>query len=136
MEIFLIIGGVVGFLAFWCLIIFLIAKFGGWKSLAEKHMSPDHLLQTSEKFSFQSITVGVAGVYSNCVNVYVSAEGFAMRPVFFFRFQHSMIFIRWSEMEKVEYKNLLGRSAKITLKDGSKFNVLGASVKAIRKFKP
>ena len=109
----------IGILFFWCLVYWLIAELGGWKSLAkiyatEQENRGDIYSWVSSKFSFVSN-------YRNCLTVSISEAGIRVQPMLLFRFCHQPLFFPWSAILALyATRNFFQPGAVLEVKSGEK----------------
>lgn len=94
------------FLLFACLWItaaILVAKFGGWKTLAIHYAASS--AKVSAKFSWVSLILGKSwlGRYGACAKVQVAEEGVAFSLMFPFGIAHRSFVIPWSAISSIEH---------------------------------
>jgi hypothetical protein len=124
------------FALMWAAISALLAKFGGWSSLATQFRA-EHPLQ-GERFRFVSGSLGgrIFPVnYGGCLFVTVNDEGFGLAIFFLFRLFSPPLFIPWRGVESVESKRfLLSRYSVVRLRDHwSTISVRGAAGQRIQQ---
>lgn len=88
-----------GFILFWCLIVYLISRLGGWASLAEDFAAQNP--PSGETFSWTSGKVSFFSNYSNSLVATVSKAGLHVAPWALFRIGHQPIFIPWHRMRGI-----------------------------------
>jgi hypothetical protein len=101
-------------IALFPVVLFLISWFGGWWALAKTH--PFEAGETGmfhERFRFCSVKTSFFGSYNNCVVISIYENGISMRPFFPFSLFHQPVFIRWTDIQQVNYKNRFGLSADV-----------------------
>lgn len=89
------------FVAFWCFILTLISRLGGWNRLAEKYSYDSNFLGTWKGWLWGRI--GMAN-YKRCLWVGVSPEGLHLKtgPFFFFQIAHPPLRIPWYAITTIE----------------------------------
>lgn len=95
--VFAIIGGfLVVFPIFWCSIVWLLSRFGGWHRLAERYDARD---RTASGRCHRAVTGMVGGTsYRNTLTVHLDDDGFFLEVNPLFRVGHPRLFIPWSEI--------------------------------------
>jgi hypothetical protein len=90
--------------AAWAPILFLVSTLGGWRRLADHFPANDP--PTGRQSWMQSLSIGWAS-YSNCLTIYVSADGLYLSVMLPFRPGHPPIFIPWSEIHDMTTRRQL-----------------------------
>lgn len=85
------------FPAFWCLVVFAIAKFGGWQRLAEAYRIEQYPARSRRKSGLQSIRLN-GSRYNNVVNIDYDEYGLYMQPMILFRIGHPLLYIPWEDI--------------------------------------
>lgn len=94
---FAIIGGfLIIFPLFWCGVVWLISRIGGWHRLARRYAAGDRLVTGTSTRLFGAM-VGCAS-YRGCLTLHFNAEGFFMEVMPLFKIGHPRLFIPWSEI--------------------------------------
>ena len=99
------------FLAFalwWSFLCWVIAVFGGWRSLAKKYGV--QRLPAGKKYYLQSAAFSRAGLpchYGSCVTMIVCEEGLGMAVFPVFRVGHPPLLIPWDEFYRPRQKTVL-----------------------------
>ena len=83
------------FVAFWCTIVFLIGRLGGWSRLAAHYAHEGHF--SGERWSLQSARLGWSG-YSGVLTMGANGEGIYIAPIFPFRPGHPPLFVPWRDI--------------------------------------
>jgi hypothetical protein len=91
--------------AFFALVLAVIAKLGGWQKLAEAY--PAQTMQRGTPISMQSVNLRRWAGYNNCVTFSANDAGMWMQVMWPFSFRHPPLFFPWSEVEVAE-ENLFG----------------------------
>ncbi len=81
----------------WCAIFFVIARWGGWTSLAVAY--PSRGIPAGESFRMRSASLRAGCNYNNCITYVSGPIGLYMSLPFVFSFQHDPVFIPWSELQ-------------------------------------
>jgi len=92
----------------WLVISGLLARVGGWASLATQFRSVEPA--SGERFRFVSGSMGKGTFpvsYGGCLFFVVSQRGFELSVLFPFRFQSPSLFIPWSQVESVGERRLM-----------------------------
>ena len=95
-EVLLIAIAVMAFILFWCVLLFAISMFSGWRQLATVYGANAPL--TGTRFRFQSAQMRFSCNYGSCLTVTVNAEGLGLSVGAPFRSGHAPLFIPWSEI--------------------------------------
>ena len=122
-EVLIAVAAIAAFLIvfplFWMGVVWLVAKVGGWSSLAAQY--PSAAAPSGEAFGWRSVRLGFFGSYSHCVNVSVSGAGIHLEPIIFFKFAHPPVFIPWEAVAGMHI-NIFGffsaADLRVTSKDG------------------
>src|SRR5262245_27125558 len=92
---------VIGFLVFWCCLLFVIGRVSGWSLLAQKYRADAPF--DGAHWHFQRAQMKWRCNY--VLTVGANATGLFLKPLFFFRPGHPPLFIPWSETQ-IEMKPL------------------------------
>ena len=94
-----IVGGfLIIFPMFWCFVLWILSRAGGWHQLATRYGSGD-LPVTGDRHA--GVTGMVGGVsYRSVLIVNVTSEGFFLNVMALFRFGHPRLFIPWSDIRE------------------------------------
>lgn len=94
----------VGFVAFFNVIVLLISVIGGWGRLAERYRRQSSIAGTT--WWLQSASVhGVAEVnYGSCLTVTVNDEGIGLSVLFPFRLGNPPLFIPWADIQVIQVR--------------------------------
>jgi len=84
------------FVAFWCLICFLIATISGWRKLARQFPATSPF--TGPTWSFQSARMRWTSNYGRCLTVGADITGLYLSTLFPFRVGTPPLFLPWSEV--------------------------------------
>ncbi len=87
------------FVAFWCLVVYLISQLGGWASLAEDFRATNE--PSGEAFSWTSGKIHFFSNYNNSLIATVSRTGVHVAPWMAFRIGHEPIFIPWHRVRGI-----------------------------------
>jgi hypothetical protein len=82
-----------GFAVFWLLVLWLIALFTGWRSLAKRYRAQRP--PSGKVFRGCSIGLGRAGGYNGCIRATLGPRGIHVVPMFLFRFSHPPLLLPW-----------------------------------------
>ncbi len=94
------------FAASWLLLCFLLARVGGWRSLARHYRSRERF--RGERLWMQTLRMRWMVNYGNGVNFGVDPRGLHLSMFLFFRPFHRSIWIPWSELSVAEVHDPLG----------------------------
>lgn len=89
------------FAVFWCLVIYLISRIGGWASLAEDFSTARPPPPEGETFSWTSGKVNFFSNYNNSLVANVSRSGLYVTPWTPFRIGHTPLFIPWAKVHGI-----------------------------------
>ena len=132
-EVLAVPAFLISFPLFWIFVVTLISRMG-WHALAERFPAGDRVTE-GESFSMQSLLIGRATRYKNCVGVTAAYDGMGLSVMFLFRPAHPPLFIPWSEIEAVEDKQtFLFNCLALKIRNFDKELMLwGSSRDAVRK---
>lgn len=94
------------FIVMWCGVCVLIAKVGGWSSLATKFRATE--MPSGEKFRFCAAKFGFAS-YNGILTAIKSDAGLHLSVLAPWRLGHPALFIPWAEMRNPRIRKLLMR---------------------------
>lgn len=107
----LIALAVVAFPIIWMSVIAVVARIGGWRTLAERYEDTGST-EPERRYRFQSVVLRrvsfIPARYRGSVNIGIGAAGLFLRPVLVFRFQHPPLHIPWGAVASCEDGSLLG----------------------------
>lgn len=90
-------------LAFFCLVLFLIAHLGGWATLASQFRADKRPTGTS--YHLQSGFIGSVN-YGGCLTVIVSDAGLYVQVFPLFRIGHAPLLIPWQDLTAAEERRI------------------------------
>lgn len=96
------------FALLWLGVCALLARIGGWSTLAGSYRAKYPAV--GERFSFVSASMGNARFpisYKGCLFVIVTRHGFHVSVLFPFRFRSPPLFIPWSAVESITEKQFV-----------------------------
>lgn len=108
-------GFLVVFPAWWCIVVWTIAKLGGWASLARSFGTDREPPLSGKRATWQSVSLSTLGRYHNCVDVVVDAEAVWLRPIWFFRVGHPQLRIPYNRMKVSEQQAWYGERASVAV---------------------
>ncbi len=115
-------GFFISFALFWSMVVFLIARIGGWASLARQY--PATTPPSGKSFQWRSARFGYLGSYRNTLEVTLSPAGLYMRPVIFFRMGHDPVLIPWNAIADADRSDQFFVSAlRLSIRDGNSGDV-------------
>lgn len=88
------------FAVFWCAVLFLLSRLGGWSRLARQYARND-VPDSGREYRWQSGRVGLVG-YNHCLHVRVRQSGLALSVAFPLSVAHPPLFIPWSAIHDRE----------------------------------
>jgi hypothetical protein len=94
---------IIGYICFWCGLMIVIGRFGGWVLLAKKYRATEPF--DGPRWHFQFAQMRWQCNYGGVLTVGANATGLFLKPLFFFRPGHPALFIPWSETQ-IEMKQL------------------------------
>lgn len=102
--VFAIIGGfLVVFPIFWCSIVWLLSRFGGWHRLAARYATD----RSPSGKRFGTVTGMVGGTsYRNTLTDHLDDGGFFLEVNPLFRIGHPRLFIPWSDVAERTSRNV------------------------------
>jgi hypothetical protein len=109
----IVVGYAVVFPLFWCFVIWVISRVGGWASLAASYVASSEPQGT--RYTWRSMRISPAANYNGCLNVILSSAGIYMVPSQLFRFAHKPLLLPWDCVEHVSEQRFLGRRLLVTL---------------------
>lgn len=89
----------------WVGIIFLVSRISGWHELAEPFVLTRE--PQGEKFRFKSGRIGLWANYSGALNITVSFEGIAIRPIIVYRLGHKAFLVPWDAVQTLTFEKPL-----------------------------
>ena len=95
---------VIGSVAFWCFLSFLLAFVSGWRRLA--HSFGSDRPPSGKAFTWQTGIVGVVS-YNRCLNIHVAREGLFLSAASLFRVGHKPLLIPWTAISNEEPTQIL-----------------------------
>lgn len=93
----LIAGVVLAWIAFWIAVVRLIARFGGWRRLAEAY-PVDRLAFEGTRFTLQSAVLRRFVSYSCAITFTAGRDGLLLTVMWMFRPGHRPILLPWSDL--------------------------------------
>ncbi len=112
---FAIIGAFcIVFPAFWCAVVWLISRIGGWRALAKRYRSGDRPV----KGEMANSVLGMVGLasYRYTLVAHFTDDGFFLETMILFRIGHPRLFIPWSDIAEVRpTKWMLIESTRLTV---------------------
>ena len=98
----------VAFPFWWCFVLFVIARVGGWRYVAQRYPAgPDPPAGVTFRFRNGGLSAFGTG-YRNCLNVTVAREGLYVVPMFPFRVFHTPALLPWSCVGSIKEIRFLG----------------------------
>ena len=99
------------FIAYWFVLMLLIARLTGWARLADSYQAATPF--TGKRWRWQSIQTRWLTHYGNCVTIGANAEGLHVSLLFLFRIGHPQLFIPWREISVKPVKGWLCRGVEL-----------------------
>mgnify|MGYP001793864918 CR=1 FL=1 len=97
-EALLVLLTIAVFPAFWCLVVFLIAKLGGWQQLAEAYRIEQYPTGRSRRRGgLQTIYLNKSR-YKGSVTIDYDEYGLYMQTMILFRIGHPLLYIPWEDV--------------------------------------
>lgn len=95
------------FVSFWCLVVYLISRFG-WAGMAKDFATDTHKPEGGTSFYGISGRFGLMamGNYKSVLNVTLLPQGIHLTPNVLFRFGHQPLLIPWEKVSNVEQRSL------------------------------
>jgi hypothetical protein len=90
---------VVGFAAYFALVVWCVSFVTGWRLLAQRFRAPKPFLGKPKWYPFRTVRMRVWANYSGSLKLLLTAEGLYMAPIFLFGPGHPPLLIPWSEIE-------------------------------------
>ena len=88
----IVVGSLVLFVAFWCLVVLFLSRVSGWHRLSRTFAA--QVPPSGTRLGGVSGRVGIAR-YRNCLTAHVTESGFFLSPLAPFRIGHSTLFVPW-----------------------------------------
>jgi hypothetical protein len=129
---FIIALALPAFALFWMAVTALIAVAGGWHGLAKAHPVPGHLYEKGERYSFQSLSLGLFTNYNSSVHVTIYSSGIMITPLFIFSVLHKPIFIGYDAMDTPASGRFILPYVSFVF-DGRKIRIMGESAFIIKE---
>ena len=120
------------FFPFWILITGIISLTGGWNYLSKKYPLSTNFIPVGALYRFQSIRIGKTTNYNLSINITVSDEGLAFRPIIIFSFLHKPIYLRYSQFRNIKINKLLYYEKLAFSIDGKNMQIFGKSTEDIK----
>lgn len=95
-TILIILGFFIIFPLFWSVIVYLIARVGGWGSMAEAYPYREPL--SAQCYAMQGAILRYTMSYRNVVKICADEEGVYFSVLFLFRPGHAPFFVPWAEI--------------------------------------
>ncbi len=92
------------FPAWWCFVMLVISRIGGWAALASKYRATS--VPDGKRFLFQSASLGMTN-YGSCLTVIVGPAGLYIKVFPLFRAGHPPLLIPWADMHDLREKKFL-----------------------------
>lgn len=107
-ELFFILVVSVAFPMLWCLVVSMIAKVGGWQTLAKTYRIERYPARPRQKGGRQTIYIDKAR-YKGAATIHYDIDGLYMHTIFLFRIGHPLLYIPWSDVTvHPKTRNLFG----------------------------
>jgi hypothetical protein len=109
LQILIVPGFLLYFLAIWLGACWAIARFGGWAALAARYRVEK--LPAGKCYYFQSASFSAAGLpcnYGSCLTMIVSERGLGLVVFPIFRLGHPPLLIPWSDFYAPRQRTVLG----------------------------
>lgn len=103
----IVLMSIAGFAVLWCLTVYLISLFSGWKALSTIH--ENRSAPEGQTFKMQSIIFGKFIGYNNCLTIHVSKKKLTITPWPIFSIGHPPLAFSWKEVRHLKaQKGLFG----------------------------
>lgn len=119
------------FVLFWLAISGIISLISGWFFLSKKFPFTVENKTVTKKFIMQSMGLGFFTSYGSCMNVTFYIKGIRFSPLILFRFLHSPIFVKWTDIKKHRSSNFILKRSVFFL-DGRRIVLLGRSARFLQ----
>ena len=127
-------------IAFWFIMMFIVAQMSGWRVLLEKYGLPEGgSMPEGTKYKWRSAALWgrFPTNYNSCLNFTSTPEGLGIAPVWFFSAGHPPLFIPWGDITLEDKKFVFVKRLKMKIADtGYSFYVWGKNMEFIRSGKP
>lgn len=127
------------FLAFWFVMMFVVAVMSGWRVLVEKYGLPEgQSMPEGAQYKWRSAALWgrFPTNYNSCLIFTTTPEGLGIAPVWIFSAGHPAMFIPWGDIALEEKKFFLAKRLKLKIAEsGYSFYVWGKNVSFIRAAK-
>jgi hypothetical protein len=92
------VGFLVSFPLLWCGVSFMLARIGGWSSLAARYRTDNR--PEGKAFYMQGGRIGMV-IYSACLTIHVTEGGMYLAVFPLYRIGHPCLFIPWTEFNNL-----------------------------------
>ena len=96
----IVVLSLLGFVVWWCLLIWCMSWLSGWRTLARHYHLADRFPGRTHRF--QHLSLGWSN-YGGCVTVGSNADGLYLAAMLPVRPGHRPLFIPWSEVRSAEF---------------------------------
>lgn len=128
------------FLAFWFVMMFVVAVMSGWRVLVEKYGLPEgQSMPEGMQYKWRSAALWgrFPTNYNSCLVFTTTLEGLGIAPVWIFSAGHPAMFIPWGDITLEEKKFFLAKRLKLKIAESRySFYVWGKNAAFIRAAKP
>ena len=116
------VGFAVVFPLFWCFVIWVVSRVGGWASLARSFAASSE--PQGIRYTWRSMRISPAANYNGCLNIVLSPGGIYMVPSKIFSFGHEPLLLPWDCVEQVREQRFFGRRLCVSLSPKGKRMIL------------
>ena len=120
------------FIAGWILISCIISLLGGWFWLAKRYPLSHGSGNVIENFNWKSLNLNYICGYSSCINIKISEFGLILKTSLIFSILHSPIFLPWSSISNLDYKESFFKRIKFHV-GKNRLVIYGKAAKTIHK---
>lgn len=128
------------FIAFWFVMMFVVAVMSGWRMLVEKYGLPEgQSMPEGAQYKWRSAALWgrFPTNYNRCLIFTTTPEGLGVAPVWIFSAGHSAMLIPWVDITLEEKKFVFTKRLKMKIADsGYSFYVWGKNADFVRAAKP
>ena len=105
---------VLAWILFFAWVMMLVARLGGWRTLAEKYPVEVSTIDGTT-WRWQSMKLGRFTSYNNILKVTATRDGVLFQMPLFFKAGHRPFFVPWEEIEVTRTESFFGKGATLTM---------------------